>query len=76
MGIITPQVGEIKDKSIEINQSIDEQKSAIEDINQNISTIEQVAENSVEKNAEALEISHSLKELSTNLENLISQFKV
>jgi methyl-accepting chemotaxis protein len=76
LGIITPQVGEIKDKSIEINQSIDEQKSAIEDINQNISTIEQVAENSVEKNAEALEISHSLKELSTNLENLISQFKV
>ena len=76
LGIITPKVGKIKDKSFEINKSIDEQKNAIEDINQNITTIEQVAENSVEKNAEALDISHSLKELSTNLENLISQFKV
>jgi methyl-accepting chemotaxis protein len=76
LGIITPKVGEIKDKSIEINQSIEEQTSAMEDINQNITSINQVAENSVEQNAEALKVSEILKKLSTNLEQLIEQFKL
>jgi len=76
LGIITPKVGGIKDKSIEINQSIEEQTSAIDDINTNITAINQVAENSVEQNAEALRVSETLKSLSTNLEQLIEQFKV
>jgi len=76
LGIITPKVAGIKDKSIEINQSIEEQTSAIDDINQNITSINQVAENSVEQNAEALTVSETLKDLSTNLEKLIEQFKI
>ncbi|MFK5984178.1 MAG: methyl-accepting chemotaxis protein [Pseudomonadota bacterium] len=76
MSIIIPKVAEIKDKNIEVSKAIEEQQQSIENINQNVATIDQVAEYSVQQNSETLQISNTLKELSTSLEAMLLQFKV
>ncbi len=76
LSIITPKVAEIEVSNIKINNSILEQEKAIEGINQNISIISKLSENSVDKNQEAVNISASLKQLSDNLDKMIIKFKV
>jgi methyl-accepting chemotaxis protein len=76
LSVITPKVAEIEVSNIKINSSILEQEKAIEGINQNISIISKLSENSVGKNQEAVDISASLKQLSDNLDKMIIKFKV
>ncbi|WP_198264767.1 methyl-accepting chemotaxis protein [sulfur-oxidizing endosymbiont of Gigantopelta aegis] len=52
--VITPKVSQIETSNIEINNSISEQKAAIEGINENILTISQLSENNVKRNLDAL----------------------
>ncbi len=76
LAVITPKMAEIKHNNIEINHSITEQRTAIEGINRNISTISRISESNVEKNSEAVNISKNLKQLSDKLDALTEQFKV
>jgi len=76
LGIITPKVEEIKNNNILINSAISEQKTAIEGITENISTISNISEDHVETNSEAVNISNNLKQLSKQLDAMIVQFKI
>ncbi|QZN90533.1 methyl-accepting chemotaxis protein [Idiomarina abyssalis] len=73
---ITDAVTEINDMNNHIATAADEQSSVTEDINKNVSTITDIAEQSAQSSAQVRESSDDLAKLSMSLQRELQQFKI
>ena len=73
---ITHAVTEINDMNSHIATAADEQSSVTEDINQNVSKITTIAEQSSESSAQVKDSSEDLAKLSLSLQKELRQFKI
>ncbi|PIE43928.1 MAG: hypothetical protein CSA50_02950 [Gammaproteobacteria bacterium] len=73
---IVAEVANINDMNAQIATVTEQQKSVMEEVNHNVSTINNIAENSVALSNETAQASHNLANLAAQLRNLSSQFKV
>ncbi|KPD21459.1 methyl-accepting chemotaxis protein [Idiomarina abyssalis] len=73
---ITEAVTEINDMNNHIATAADEQSSVTEDINKNVSTITDIAEQSAQSSAQVRESSDDLAKLSMSLQRELQQFKI
>ncbi|MDV6315628.1 methyl-accepting chemotaxis protein [Idiomarina sp. HP20-50] len=73
---ITEAVTEINDMNSHIATAADEQSSVTEDINKNVSTITDIAEQSAQSSAQVRESSDDLAKLSMSLQKELRQFKI
>jgi methyl-accepting chemotaxis protein len=73
---IADRVRSILDMNTHIASAAEEQSAVAEDINRNVNQIAQVAEENAESSSQTTETSQSLAKLATDLQGLISRFKV
>lgn len=73
---ITAVVTEINNMNSQIATAADEQSSVTEDINRNVSTITDIAEESAQSSAQVRESSDALAKLSMSLQQELRQFKI
>ena len=73
---ITSAVTEINDMNSHIATAADEQSSVTDDINQNVSKITTIAEQSAESSAQVKDSSENLAKLSLSLQQELRQFRI
>jgi len=76
LGMIAGEVSTINDMNTQIATAAEEQTAVAEEINRNISNITQVAEQSAEGARHTAQISEELVSLSSQLEQMVTRFKL
>ncbi|MCW8919232.1 MAG: methyl-accepting chemotaxis protein [Gammaproteobacteria bacterium] len=76
LGMIAGEVSTINDMNTQIATAAEEQTAVAEEINRNIATITQVADQTAEGARHSAQISEELVQLASNLETLVSRFRI
>jgi methyl-accepting chemotaxis protein len=76
LGMIAGEVSTINDMNTQIATAAEEQTAVAEEINRNITTITQVADQTAEGARHSAQISEELVLLASDLENLVSRFRI
>ena len=76
LGMIAGEVSTINDMNTQIATAAEEQTAVAEEINRNITTITQVADQTAEGARHSAQISEELVQLASDLEALVSRFRI
>jgi methyl-accepting chemotaxis protein len=76
LGMIAGEVSTINDMNTQIATAAEEQTAVAEEINRNIATITQVADQTAEGARHSAQISEELVQLAADLEALVSRFRI
>ncbi len=76
LGMIASEVNTISDMNTQIATAAEEQTAVAEEINQNVTNITQIADNSAEGARHTAQISEELVALASQLEEMVNRFKL